>query len=413
VGGEFQGTTPVSVELSPLKDHRIELFLEGYSKAARTVRTEPEGHSRLDLNLEPIIGRIQLSISPEDAEVLVDGRAVGAGSRTLSLTAKEHQLTVRKSGFETRSQPITPRPGHEQSLDIRLLTVDQAYWATRPPQIDASVGARLKLFRPSDTFTLGAPRREPGRRANEIERSVRLERPFYIGTTEITNGQFRQFRGEHSSSAMRGQTLDMDSQPAVNVSWEEAALFCNWLSRSEGLPPFYEEQDGRVTGWDPESHGYRLPTEAEWAFAARVSDDGQLMMFPWGTDVYPPPTVVENYADESASTIVTFVLSNYNDGFPVTAPVGSFEPNHHEIYDMSGNASEWVNDYYEIQPGSGEALADPLGPPPGDRHVIRGASWAKGSRSELRLAYRDGGRDPNYETGFRIARYVDRPGVQP
>jgi formylglycine-generating enzyme required for sulfatase activity len=205
----------------------------------------------------------------------------------------------------------------------------------------------------------------------------------------------------------------MDSQPAVNVSWEEAALFCNWLSRSEGLPPFYEEQDGRVTGWDPESHGYRLPTEAEWAFAARVSDDGQLMMFPWGTDVYPPPTVVENYADESASTIVTFVLSNYNDGFPVTAPVGSFEPNHHEIYDMSGNASEWVNDYYEIQPGSGEALADPLGPPPGDRHVIRGASWAKGSRSELRLAYRDGGRDPNYETGFRIARYVDRPGVQP
>jgi formylglycine-generating enzyme required for sulfatase activity len=413
VGGEFQGTTPVEIQLSPLREHRIELFLEGYSKAVRNVRTEPEGYSKLDLSLQPIIGRIQLSISPDDAEVLVDGRSVGSGSRTLSLTAKEHQLTVRKNGYESHSQPITPRPGHDQSLDIRLLTVDQAYWATRPPRIDSAVGASLKLFRPSDTFTLGAPRREPGRRANEAERTVRLERPFYIGTTEITNGQFRQFRGEHSSSAVRGQTLDMDSQPAVNVTWQEAALFCNWLSRQEGLPLFYVEEGGHVTGWNAESHGYRLPTEAEWAFAARVDVDGKRMMFPWGSDVYPPSAVVENYADESAATIVTFVLTNYNDGFAVTSPVGSFDPNHNEMYDMSGNASEWVNDFYEVQPASGEPMADPLGPPPGDRHVIRGASWAKASRSELRLAYRDGGRDANYETGFRIGRYVDSPGARP
>lgn len=413
VGGEFRGSTPLSIELSPLQAHRLELFLEGYRTATRTVQTEPEGFSRLDLALEPIIGHIELSVSPADAEVLVDGRSVGTGSRTLSLTAREHELTIRKPGFEAESRSITPRPGHAQSLEIGLLTIEQAYWATRPPRINSAVGSELKLFRPADTFTMGAPRREPGRRANESERRVRLERPFYIGTHEVTNTQFRQFRGEHSSSAVRGQTLDMDTQPVVNITWQEAAQFCNWLSRRDNLPPFYIEEGGRVTGWNPDSHGYRLPTEAEWAFAARVAESRGVLMFPWGSEVYPPPEVVENYADQNAATIVTFVLSNYDDGFPVSAPVGSFEPNHNGIYDMSGNASEWVNDYYEIRVVGDEPMVDPLGPPASDRHVIRGASWAKGSRSELRLAYRDAGRDRTYETGFRIARYVDRPGVQP
>jgi formylglycine-generating enzyme required for sulfatase activity len=137
------------------------------------------------------------------------------------------------------------------------------------------------------------------------------------------------------------------------------------------------------------------------------------MMFPWMGELYPPPEVVENYADQRAADIVTFVLSNYDDGFPVTAAVGSFGANHNGFYDMSGNASEWVNDFFEIRPVSGEPLLDPLGPETGDRHVIRGASWAKASRSELRLAFRNAGRDGNLETGFRIARYVDKAMAEP
>jgi formylglycine-generating enzyme required for sulfatase activity len=413
VDGEFRGTTPVSVELSPLGEHRVELFLEGYSKAVRAVRTEPEGHSSLAVDLAPILGRIQLTVNPADAEVVVDGRSRGFGSQTLELIAREHELAVRKAGYATRAQKITPRAELEQSLEIRLLTVEQAYWATRPPQVNSSVGASLKLFRPAVTFTLGAARREPGRRANEAERDVRLERPFYLGTHEISNGQFRRWRGEHSSSAVRGQTLDMDDQPVVSVSWNEAALFCNWLSRQDRLPPFYLEEDGQVTGWNADSHGYRLPTEAEWAFAARIGPQGGALMYPWGTEDYPPPGVVENYADQSAADIVTFVLSNYSDGFPVSAPVGSFEPNHNGIHDMSGNVSEWIHDYFEIRPVRGEPLLDPTGPDAGDRHVIRGASWARAARSELRLAYRNAGRDGDTETGFRIARYVDKAMAEP
>jgi formylglycine-generating enzyme required for sulfatase activity len=413
VDGEFRGTAPLSVDISPLREHRVELFLEGYRKAVRTVQTEPEGHSSLAVDLAPIIGRIRLTVSPADAEVLVNGQRLGTGGQTLTLTAREHELTVRKSGYQPRQQPIRPRPDQEQSLDIRLLTLEQAYWATRPPQIRSAIGADLKLFRPANSFTMGAPRREPGRRANEAQRNVRLERPFYIGLREITNEQFRRFRGEHTSSAVRGQTLDMDDQPVVNVSWNEAALFCNWLSRQDGLPAFYEEVNGEVMSWNPGAHGYRLPTEAEWAFAARVREVEDMLIFPWGSAAYPPPAVTANYADQQAANLVTFVLSNYDDSFPTTAPVGTFQANHRGLFDLDGNVSEWVHDFFEIRLVSGDPLLDPTGPESGDRHVIRGASWARASRSELRLAYRNAGRDGDLETGFRIARYVDKGMAEP
>ena len=94
-------------------------------------------------------------------------------------------------------------------------------------------------------------------------------------------------------------------------------------------------------------------------------------------------------------------------------PVGSFKPNHNGLFDMSGNVSDWITDFFEIRPVRGEPLLDPIGPDTGNRYVIRGASWARASRSELRLAYRSEGSDGNTETGFRIARYVDKAMVEP
>ena len=94
---------------------------------------------------------------------------------------------------------------------------------------------------------LGAPRRQPGRRANEAERAVRLERPFYLATQETTNASLNAGKIDTAPLQSKGQTLDMPDQPVAKVSWEDAALFCNWLSRKEGLPAFYivEEADQR------------------------------------------------------------------------------------------------------------------------------------------------------------------------
>jgi formylglycine-generating enzyme required for sulfatase activity len=90
--------------------------------------------------------------------------------------------------------------------------------------------------------------------------------------------------------------------------------------------------------------------------------------------------------------------------------VGSFKPNSKGLYDLSGNVAEWVNDYFDIRPQRGEPQLDPRGPQQGNKHVIRGASWALASRTELRHSYRDSGNDGRIDLGFRIARYVDNPG---
>jgi formylglycine-generating enzyme required for sulfatase activity len=407
---QFKGTSPMDVAVTPFAKHNIELFLEGYLNTKQSVSVKPEQQRQISVNLTPNIGRVRLNITPADAAILVDGKRLGTGSQTLSLNAKPQSISVEKSGYETQSMTVTPRPGHQQALTIQLLTLQQAYWASRPATIKTSVGGKLKLFQPDEQFMLGAPRRQPGRRANEAERAVRLERPFYLATNETTNGQFKRWKDRHSSTAVKGQTLDMTDQPVAKVSWEDAALFCNWLSRKDGLPEFYTVEEGRINGTNWDAHGYRLPTEAEWAWAAKVNSQSVSQVFPWANELYPPMQVSGNYADQSASGFLSFTLADYNDQYPVSAVVGSFSPNGKGLYDMSGNVAEWVNDYFDIRPNRSESEVDPRGPEQGSKHVIRGASWALASRTELRLSYRDSGTDGRIDLGFRIARYVDKPG---
>jgi len=409
----YLGVSPLTVDIPPFNQQTLEFFLEGYLKANRSVRVEPEQISIIDLQLKPNIGSISVKVYPENAQIAVNGRALGTGSQILSLPAKPHKLEISISGYETQTIQITPRPDQQQDISIKLLTLQQAYWSSRPSVIKSSVGAELRLFQPNQSFTLGAPRRQPGRRANEVERLVRLERPFYLGSTEISNSQFRRWKDEHSSGAVRGMTLDMKNQPAVNLAWEEAALFCNWLSEKEGLPGFYQIQDGKVTRFDWQSHGYRLPTEAEWAWAAKIDSEGKTVVFPWENGLYPPTEAVANYADNSALSFLPFTIANYNDNYAVSANIGSFSPNIKSLYNMSGNVAEWVNDYYEVRLHRGDPMVDPTGAESGNRHVIRGASWALGSRTELRLSFREAGSGGRVDVGFRLARYVDKPGVTP
>jgi len=409
---QFSGVTPLVVDVAPFKKHKIELFLEGYLKASRSIAVKPQEQDSLSIDLTPNIGSVRLTVSPPDAAVKVDGKSQAKGSQTLSLNAKPHSISVEKPGYQTKSMTVTPRPGHQQALSVNLLTLEQAYWASRPDRVKSSVGISLKLFRPDSAaaFMLGAPRRQPGRRANEAERSVALQRPFYLATHETTNAQYRRWKEQHSSTAIKGQTLDMNDQPVAKVNWEDAALFCNWLSRKEGLPAFYTVEEGRITGFNWDTHGYRLPTETEWAWAAKIDLQSKSHIFSWSNDLYPPLKVSGNYADQSARGFISFTLPNYNDQYPVSAVVGSFKANSKGLHELSGNVAEWVNDYFDIRPQRGEPQLDPRGPQQGNKHVIRGASWALASRTELRLSYRDSGNDGRIDLGFRIARYVDKPG---
>ena len=409
VDGTFAGLTPMVLPLSPGENHTISLSKAGYRGARLSLSLARGEMAERAVTLQPELGEVRFAIEPAEAEIVVNGKVMGTGSQVLSLPAVQQRVEVRLAGYSGFETQVLPKPGLAQQVSVTLLTEAAARKAAMTPTVTTGLGNTLVLIDPSvetqNPFTMGASRRDPGRRANEVEHPVELRRAFYIASTETTNAQFRQYEASHDSGLIESYSLDRDQQPVAGISWQQAASFCNWLSRREGLPPFYRENQGIIIGFNPGSIGYRLPSEAEWAFAARVEGDS-LRRFAWGDD-FPPSAVVTNVADNTSALVTGRILNGYTDQFVVAAPVGSFPPNHRGLHDMGGNVAEWVHDGYQIPSANAELSIDPLGSQRGDNYTIRGGSWALSRLSELRLTFRDYGERGRDDLGFRIARYAE------
>ena len=405
VAGAYRGRTPLTLELPSGMSHDIVVTLAGHQSWHRTVRAEPGARTTLDARLEPVLAKVIIEGAPEDAQLFVDGAPRGRTPTTLELTTAEHRIEIRKEGylpFETR---VTPAEGLERRVSYKLTSSDRAQALLESaPVIHTKGGYALRLV-PPGTFMMGSERREQGRRPNEVHRQVTLKRPFYIGVTEVTNAQFRAFRPGHMSGYVGKNTLDLDAQPVVRVSWDDAAAYCNWLSEQEGLPPAYELVNGRYVLKRPVTTGYRLPTEAEWEYAARYVAPGRLRRFSWG-DELPVVAQAGNLGGAEAAMFLDAALDGYSDEYVVTAPVGKFPANPLGLHDMGGNVSEWVNDYY-LSFVDDKPATDPLGPEEGTRHVVRGPNWRTANVADLRLAARDGADAADYTIGFRVARYAE------
>lgn len=201
---------------------------------------------------------------------------------------------------------------------------------------------------------------------------------FYLSKAEITVAQYRAFcKATRRKMPPAPEWRWQDNHPIVNVSWYDAKAFCDWA-------------------------GYRLPTEAEWEFAAR--NRGEAIQYAWG-NALPLDKQAGNVADESLKKYnpKTIIFENYNDGYPYTAPVASYSPNGLGLYDMTGNVWEWCADWYgkyEENPG-----IDPKGPPSGRYKVLRGGSWINDPQSS-RTTNRFKNLPKNWYDcyGFRVAK---------
>jgi formylglycine-generating enzyme required for sulfatase activity len=406
IDGEFRGRTPLNIRLSPGRAHRLTLTKPGYETSTRDLSVAADSGRRLTIDLAAQYGEVEVASKPVGAEVWVDGERRAVTPATLTLTGVNHDIEVRQSGFASAMQKVTPRPGFPQKLEFELTALDRNSGSGYAPALKTKVGQELKLI-PSGSFTMGSSRREEGRRSNEVLRPVRLTKAFYLGVREVTNAEFRAFKADHDSGEFAGKTLNDDDQPVVNVSPADVMQFLNWLSIQDGLQPVYEERQGEWVPVRPLRSGYRLPTEAEWEWAARFAGLETGLVYPWGAEP-PPPDRSGNYADISAREILPTTLFTYNDGFPVSAPSGTYDPNAVGIRSLGDNVAEWVQDFYAIDTTESTTIVeDPLGPVDGRFHLVRGGSWRSATVNDLRVASRNYGGEPRDDLGFRIARNLE------
>jgi formylglycine-generating enzyme required for sulfatase activity len=214
---------------------------------------------------------------------------------------------------------------------------------------------------------------------------------YYLGTREVTFAEYDLFCDLTVRIKPDDEGWGRGQRPVINISWVDAAAYCNWLSEQHGYSPVYnieQQKGGRVTirstrGGTPD--GYRLPTEAEWEYAARGGIMGDKS---------------ERYAGSNNLEEVGWYEANSKNQ---TQPVGQLQPNNAGMYDMSGNVWEWCYDWYGGYPSSQQR--GPIGPDTGSHRIIRGGAWLQ-SANDCRVTTRQY-RRPEEKTvyiGFRLAR---------
>ena len=230
----------------------------------------------------------------------------------------------------------------------------------------------------ADTFSMGST---GGKSNTEPVHSVTINKPFYMSKYEVTQKQWREIMGTNPSHFLG------DDLPVEQVSWYDAVEYCNALSRMEGLTPCYAGFGDNIE-CDFSVDGYRLPTEAEWEYAARGGNKSRGFKY-------------------SGSNRVSDVAWNWENSGKKPHRVGLKKANELGLYDMSGNVWEWCWDrfdwgYYDISP-----LSDPVGPKVGPNRVMRGDSWFGGSIFDLFYRFASPPARENPYLGFRIVRTAE------
>jgi formylglycine-generating enzyme required for sulfatase activity len=228
---------------------------------------------------------------------------------------------------------------------------------------------------PAGTFLMGSPPGEKDRQANEGQVAVTLTKPFWLGKTEVTQGQFKKVMGTEPWLNQGGIQIGEDNA-ASYVDWSEATAFCQRLTDTD-------HKSGKL----PAGESYRLPTEAQWEYACRA---GTQTAYSFGDN----EKQFGNYGWCRGNTVDVGQGYAHKVGMKKSNPAG--------LFDMHGNVWEWCSDWY------GDGLsgdADPVGPGGGSFRVRRGGGWLAGPglcRSSQR--YSSVPSDRYFDVGFRVAR---------
>ncbi|HIB87932.1 TPA: tetratricopeptide repeat protein [Candidatus Poribacteria bacterium] len=341
-------------------------------------------------NEEP---QVSLSIStlPVGATIYVDRRQTS--HKTPHILQLDTDINQRKqvvvglklTGYEIEVIDVDLRNNELVELaNIRLKKIGQRVLENGVEATDwQKIQAEMTLI-PAGKFHMGTPKNETAEwiKNTHLAHTVELG-SFSIDTYEVTIKQYQQFisaTGHRALPEWVSKYSPTENHPVVGVSWYDATAYAKWM-------------------------GKRLPTEAEWEYAARGGLINQ--RYAWGNS--QPSGIECNYADKNADPVLKQIDKGYHwsdlnidDGYAYTAPVGSYLPNGYGLYDMAGNIYEWCADWFGENYYSHSSTRNPEGPSSGDKRVLRGGSWNYDTYS-LHVASRIGSNpySTNSFVGFR------------
>lgn len=365
--------------------------------------------------------------------VTPDGRQVAAGGGYVKGIDGEERPTddygIRLWQLPRSAWPKTATPAIAP-FDAGEARGYQTAWA-RHLRVDVestnSLGMKMRLIPPGE-FLMGAREEDFESLTSEETRKLRIEaecpqhqvsltEPYWLGATEVTVAQFRRFvedtgyKTEAERDGNGGVATELsdgkmkisrrpewiwtnpgfeqtDDSPVVQVSWNDAVAFCNWLSRQDGLHPAY--RDDGAGSWqqiEGATDGFRLPYDAEWEFACRAG------------------TTTLNFFGDDLNGMGEFAWFQQNSGGK-SHSVAARQANPFGLFDILGNAGEWVQDRYVKNYYQSSPRSNPRGPAAGVGRVRRGWTWTQNLkvhfRCTLRFAFDPSAR--HWDTGFRVAR---------
>lgn len=399
IGTVFKGTTPFELRLPAGQSVRLTIRKSGYEKIETGLVAPMNGSAsrRFELSIKSISGTITAA---PPADIAVNG--VFAGKTPVVRRFKDGDLVTATAANHAEARiriSANLSEGFQHHFD--LLPASEAPFARAPDQETAPSGIELRRFAGRLIRSADLAKAGMGQRFQD-DMSVK---PFYLGVAEVTEAQFQQIVGRSESGLVNADL------PVRDITWEQAAEFCNRLSAEAGLQPFYrfdETRGVRVLLFDTAANGYRLPTELEWLAAnlPRQTADSVTgaVLYSWGASSLVPRGIGNLGGSEAQAINAGSFVPNYRDDHIELAAVRSYRPNWAGIHDLDGNVSEWLHDFRHAPSGSIQDGA--FGPSFGSSHIVRGSHFRSTSLEDLNLARRTHSSRADALIGFRIARSI-------
>ena len=311
-----------------------------------------------------------------EASIEVDGRALGTSLKTHKLPVCTRRITVKVNGKST----VVPIQLTTDRTVTKTLVVANRSAAKKRVNPTRRTPVKLAFVRiPAGQFRMGSPRSEIHRGLDETRHKVSLENDFLMSKHEVTQYEYRALMGMNPSTFK-----SCASCPVESVSWLDAIRFANQLSAQDGLPSCYSNTGAVIGGSSVYAcKGYRLPTEAEWEYAARAGSNAA------------------QYGGQH-------VAWHGGNSWLKSHPVGQKSPNRFGLFDMLGNVKEWCHDGYALYPG-GRRVNPHFNKNVFKTRIIRGGSWLD-AWPFIRVARREQFK-ANYTSrilGFRLVRTVHK-----